>query len=253
MFASETQSLSTPAAEESFPSPFQRAVLVFVRPGTAWAGLRERSQWWFPFLLVPIVNLLGAGLTYYRAQLPAMLEAMEERVANGEMSAEQLQAVERIYGGPTGMMITVGSVIVVMVLLTLLIGLLLWFTVGFVLGAPFRYRHALEVASWSSLVTLPSTVLTYVMAWFRGSMRGVHIGFGVLLPEAGSGDRLLRALGVFLDWIGPFGIWHVAVAVLGAAVLSGAPRKSVAWALGVLYLVSGLFAAALAALLPGGA
>jgi hypothetical protein len=40
---------------------------------------------------------------------------------------------------------------------------------------------------------------------------------------------------------------------MGAVVLSGAPRKSVAWALGALYLVSGLLAAALAAVIPGGA
>ena len=102
-------------------------------------------------------------------------------------------------------------------------------------------------------MSVPPVILWDALAWIRQSMHGVHVGFGVLLPDAGPEDKLLRALGVFLDWIGPFGIWHVAVAVLGAAYLSGAPRKSVAWALGALYVVSGLIAAGLAALIPGGA
>jgi hypothetical protein len=239
-------------ASEPGLSLFERAVAIFVRPAAAWSGLRERAQWWFPLLIVLFVTLLGTGLLYSRAILPDMLGGMEEKVANGEMTAEQLQRIEEFYRGPAGLGFTLGTGAVAMPLVTFFIALLVWFAVGFILGSPLRYRHALEVTAWSSLVTLPPALLSYVMAWIQQSMRAVHTGLGVLLPEAASGDRMLRALSVFLDWIGPFGIWHVAVAVLGATWFSGAPRRSVAWALGVLYLVSGLCAAGLAALIPAG-
>jgi len=254
MFPSDSpEPPAAPSAAPEHLSPIQRANAIYVRPAAAWDGLRERAQWWFPFLLVLILTLLGSALIYHRAQLPTILEAMEERVTNGEMTADQLDKIEGFYNGPAGVALMLGTTAVSLGALPFLVALLVWFAVGFVLGSPFRYRHALEVSAWSSLVTLPPVLLWDVLAWIRQGMRGVHVGFGVLVPEAAPDDKMLRALGVFLDWIGPFGIWHVAVAILGAAILSGAPRKSVAWALGTLYVVSGLLAAALAAVIPGGA
>ena len=254
MFPSDSP--EPPAALAAAPadlSPIQRAIAIFFRPAAAWDGLKERAQWWIPLLVVLVLTLAGSALIYHRAQLPTILEAMEERVTNGDMTADQLDRIEAFYNGPAGVALMLGTTAVSLGALPFLVALLIWFAVGFVLGSPFRYRHALEVSTWSSILTLPPVLLWDVLAWIRQSMHGVHVGFGVLVPEAAPDDKMLRALGVFLDWIGPFGIWHVAVAVLGAAVLSGAPRKSVAWALGTLYLVSGLLAAALAAVIPGGA
>lgn len=241
-----------PAAEPGPLSPVRRAFAIFVRPAAAWGGLRERAQWWIPMLVVLLVTLLGSLVIYHRAQIPTILDAMEERVSSGQMTGEQLQRIEDFYNGPSGLALMMGTTAVSLAAVPFIVALLVWFAVGFVLGSPFRYRHALEVATWSSLVSVPPVVLWDALAWVRQSMHGVHVGFGVLTPEAGPDEKLLRALAVFLDWIGPFGIWHVAVAVLGAAYLSGAPRKSVAWALGILYAVCGLIAAGLAALIPGG-
>ena len=242
---------ATPAVASPTLSPLQRAIAIFLRPAAAWDGLTGRAQWWIPFLLVLIVLLAGAAITYQRVQLPTILDTMQERVSSGEMTQEQLQRIEDFYTGPAGLAVMLGSLALSFAVIPFVVALLIWFAVGFVLGSPFKYRHALEVGTWSSLVAIPQATLQYVLSWIHESARGVHVGFGVLLPEAGPDDRLLRALGVFLDWIGPFGIWHVVVAVLGAAALSGAPRKSVAWALGTLYLVSGLVGAGLAALVRG--
>jgi len=244
---------AAPVAGPASLSPVQRAIAIFTRPGAAWEGLSERGQWWIPYLVVLIVTVAGYAIIYQRAQLPTILDAIEERVSSGDMTQEQLQSIEAFYSGPGGLAVMLGSTTVTFAAMPFVVALLIWFAVGFVLGSPFRYRHALEVSTWSSLVTLPPIALWNTFAWVRQNMHGVHVGFGVLMPEAGADDKLLRAVGVFLDWIGPFGIWHVAVAVLGAAALSGAPRKSVAWALGTTYAVSGLLAAALAALAPGGA
>ena len=56
-------------------------------------------------------------------------------------------------------------------------------------------------------------------------MKGVHVGFGLLLPDADTPSRLSVGLGVVLDALGPLSIWYVVVMVLGAAALSGAPRR----------------------------
>jgi hypothetical protein len=52
---------------------------------------------------------------------------------------------------------------------------------------------------------------------------------------------------VLLDAIGPFSIWFLIVGIIGASTLSGAPRRSVSWVLGLLYGAMWVFVAALAA------
>jgi len=108
--------------------------------------------------------------------------------------------------------------------------------IGFVLGVPFRFRLALEATSWASLITIPTQLLVFGLAWSRETMRGVHVGFGLLLPEPDTPSKVLTGLGFFLDSIGPLSIWYVIVLVIGASALSGAPRRSVAWVVGGLYL-----------------
>jgi hypothetical protein len=83
-------------------------------------------------------------------------------------------------------------------------------------------------------------------------MRGVHIGFGVLLPPQDAPTKLSVGLGVFLDGIGPLALWYLWVAIVGAAALSGAARRPVAWTLGILYLVLLGFGAGLAAVFTPG-
>ena len=131
--------------------------------------------------------------------------------------------------------------------LVCLIALVIWFGVGFLLGGTMKYRWALEVAAWSQLVAIPAVVISSALAWIRSSS-DVSIGFGVLLGNPDSPGRLVAGLRVFLDAVGPFEIWHVAVAVLGAAALAGKSRKSVAWVLGGFYGVVTLVRAVLASL-----
>ena len=82
--------VGAPSAEPGSPSPIQRAIAIFVRPAAAWGGLRERSQWWIPMLGVLLVTLVGSVLIYHRAQIPTIMDAMEEKVSSGQMTAEQL-------------------------------------------------------------------------------------------------------------------------------------------------------------------
>jgi hypothetical protein len=164
------------------------------------------------------------------------------------MEPEQLQHYQRFFDSPAGLVFNLGSQIIVFPVLLFAIALVIWFGVGFVLGTGMRYRLALEVACWSFLIRLPELILATVLYWFRGSMVGVHVGFATLLPEAYPPSKMHSALAVLLDAIGPFAIWYVAVGVLGAAALSGAPRRSVAWTLSVLYLVIMVFIAGLTAL-----
>ncbi len=246
---SSSVTFDTPAPEvEPSPSVFRRAVTIFTRPSEAWVGLRQHTQWWFPMLVMMALAVGTSALLYHRAVLPMMSENLDQQVANGQLDAARAERMERFFDSPSGMMLSVGPQILAVPIVTLVVALLVWFGVGFVLGKSFKYRLALEVAAWSSLISIPAYILTSVLAWTKQTMRGVHVGFGILLPVMDPPSKLNTALGVFLDALGPLSIWYLVVGILGASALSGAPKKSVAWVLGILYLVLTVFMAALSAM-----
>jgi hypothetical protein len=228
-------------------------VAVFARPHRAWGGLDRQAQWWFPLVLIVLLSAAIAAGLHDRAILPMMREAWDTQVANEQMTEQQVEQIEQFMAGPAGRVMTLVQQVVIIPLIYLLSALVLWFGIVFLLGRKMSYRLALEAVSWSGLVTIPAQLLTFAVAWSRETMRGVHVGFGILLPEGDAPSRLHVALGVVLDAIGPLSLWYVAVLVLGAAALSGAPRKPVAWVVGSLYLVLVILFGALGALFTPGA
>jgi hypothetical protein len=250
---SETVSAAgMPAAEGASLSVWQRAVAIFTRPAAAWAGLERRSQWWFPLSIMIVVSAGFAALLHERALLPMIMESWEQAVADGRMTPAQVDRAESFMRGPIGMCMTIGQQVIFLPILMLLSALMVWFGVAFILGKKFRYRLAFEVVAWSMLVTIPAQLITAAIAWSKETMKGVHVGFGILVPDSDPPSKIGAALGFFLDAIGPLSLWYLAVVIIGAATLSGAPRKSTAWTVGGLYLVLVLFFAALTAVFTKG-
>lgn len=233
-------------------SLWERAVAVFARPAHAWSGLESRSQWWFPLVVMVLLNAAFAAALHQRALMPMISESWEEAVADGRMTAAQVDKMEAFMEGPIGMAMTMGQQVIAWPIILLVSALGVWFGVGFVLGRKFRYRLALETVAWSSLVTIPAQLLGGALAWSRETMRGLHTGFGILLPESDPPSKFMTALGFFLDAIGPLALWYLAVVIIGAAAVSGAPRKSVGWVLGALYVGVTIFFAALGAMFSRG-
>jgi hypothetical protein len=235
------------AAPES-SSLIARTIAVFVRPAHAWNGLERHVQWWFPMLVVSLAVAAFSLVLHDRVMVPMSLSGMEQQVADGKMSAQQLEDAERFFSGPAGRAFLTVWTVIVTAAMTFIAALAMSFGVGFVLGAKLRYRLALEVAAWSSLVTIPTYILTAVIAWGRETLQGVHVGLGILMPEPETPTRLSEGLGAFLDALGPLSIWYLIVAILGASALSGAPRRSVAWVMSVIYLALAVFGAAMKSL-----
>lgn len=249
---SEQPEALTDAPRSPGLTAWERAVRVFVRPADAWEGLEHQVQYWIPLVVVLVLGLGVTAALYDRAILPMLVTQYDDAVISGQMTQEQADKVIGFMSGPTGLLMSVIQQAVFVPIVTLLVAVVLWFGCGFVLGTKFRFRLALEVICWASLVRLPETIVTFAIGWFTETLKGIHLGLAALLPEPEVPSKLHAGLSVFLDAIGPFGIWYLAVAILGASALSGAPRKNVAWVLIALYLaLAGLFAAVAAAFTPG--
>jgi hypothetical protein len=161
-------------------------------------------------------------------------EQLDAQIASGAIDASGAAKAEQIMESAVMGPIVSAMAAVSNAVLTFALALLVMFGVGFVLGARFRYRLALEVVCWSALVWLPQQLAFFALAWSQQTMKGIHFGLAAFLPEADPPARWHTMLTVLLDAFGPFNIWYVAVAVIGCSALSGAPRRSVAWVLGGL-------------------
>jgi len=232
------------------PGLWARVAAVFVRPARAWDGLESRALWWFPMLLSAVVTSVTMMLVYERSYLPMMTEGMERQVADGQMSAQQLERTQAFFAGPVGRAINTGFQLVGVALVTFFTGLVVWLGGAFILGRErFNYRLALEVAAWSGLVTLPGFLLHNAIAFAQGvAIKDVHVGFGALLPEPETPSRVMTFLAAVLDGLGPLSLWYVVVATFGLAALSGAPRKSAGMVMTLLYLVMVVVGAGIASL-----
>jgi len=234
-------------------SPIARAVRIFARPATAWDDLVERGQWLAP-LLASLVLWAGLqALCFDHVTVPMMQDAWNDAVSAGRMEQAQMDKMMAFFSGPTARWIVVGQQAIFWPILTLLVALVVWFGGGFVLGTKLRYRQALDVVCWSGLVSWPAIVLTFALAWQRQTFKGIHLGLGALIPEGETPDKLRTGITMFLDFFAPFEAWRIAVAVIGVAALTGAPRRNVAWVLVALYLAFGAFLAAVNALFNPGA
>ena len=251
---SSSVSASEHASLEGEPSlsPFARVAAIFTKPAAAWAGLERRAGWWLPLLIMTLCGVVFTVTLHERAILPMITERWEQMVDSGQMTSQQYERMESGMRGPAGLIMTAVQQVIAWPVIMLILALLVSFGVGFVLGTRLRFRLAFEVVTWSSLVLLPSYLITWFLAWSRETLKGIHLGLGMLVPEADPPQRLQVALTTLLDAIGPFNLWFLAVAILGATALSGAPRKSVMWVMIGLYAAMTVFMAVMAAVFTPG-
>lgn len=242
-----------PAESPPRLSPIERTIRIFAKPSAAWDDLKERGQWWFPLLLGLVLWVVLQGVAFDHVTVPMMLDQWSNAVANGRMEPEQAQRMEQFFTeNPAARWIVLAQQTIVWPIAVLFQALIVWFGAGFVLGTRFKFRQALDVTTWSGLIKIPQLILFFVLAFQRQTFQGVHLGLGMLVPEAETPGKLQVGLTAFLDFVGPFEVWWGIVLILGVSALTGAPRRNVAWVLVSLYLAFGvLFAAANAFFNPG--
>lgn len=232
----------------------ERCSRVFFSPSTAFEGLQGTGRWWIPLLIVVLIEVGLGFVCYQRVMVPDTLARMEQQVTSGQMTPEGYERVrEQFVESNSGMGFTLGVIAVAIPIIYLLQALVVWFGAGFVLGAKFRFSQALGVVAWSGLVGIPGSLVRYAYGWTQESLKGLHLGLGVLLPEPETPTKLLTGLTVFLDAISPFTAWYLFLVVIGTATLAQMPRRNVAWVLVTLYLAFVAFSAAVAALFSPGA
>lgn len=199
----------------------KRMVGVFVSPGATFEAVRARvgvADWLVPLILVMIV----IGMSMY--MLTPIMDEMNAALR-----------VSTVIGA------TFGIAIMLFVIAAILLGL-----ARLVLGGETTYRHVLAVSSYSSLVNIPSAIVTVPLAIAKESIE-VQVGLGLLLPDS----MAESFLAYFLNALNVFSVWQYALTAIGLGIVSGISTKKAAIGVFVLFILYALGSAALLGWLKG--
>ena len=205
----------------------KRMVGVFVSPGATFEAVRARvsvADWLVPLILVMIVSGVGMYML-----TPLMDEEMNAALKDAGEHAQAIGRVSTVIGAAFSV------AIMLFVIAAILLGL-----ARLVLGGETTYRHVLAVSSYSSLVNIPSAIVTIPLMIAKESME-VQVGLGLLLPDS----MAESFLAYFLNTLSVFSVWQYALTAIGLGIVSGISTKKAAIGVFVLFILYALGAAAL--------
>lgn len=204
----------------------KRMVGVFVSPGATFEAVRARvsvADWLVPLILVMLVSAVSMYM---------LTPLMDEMNAALKDAGEHAQTIGRVS--------TVISAIFAVAIMLFVIAAILLGLARLVLGGETTYRHVLAVSSYSSLVGIPSAIVTVPLMIAKESME-VQVGLGLLLPDS----MAESFLAYFLNALSVFSVWQCALTAIGLGIVSGISTKKAAIGVFVLFILYALGSAAL--------
>jgi uncharacterized membrane protein YidH (DUF202 family) len=248
----EPESIREPLGAEGGEAPpparnfFSRLGGVYTAPREAFTEIGRA-----PRLLVPIIVavILGLGSTWYitrKVDLQAAMEAqLEDAVAQGRITAEQMEQQLALMSNVVGKGTVVMGGVSTLLLCLVIAGFMKLFSLF--AGAENRFRPLLAVSLYTTIaVSIVTTVLMAVVLQFKqpGEVTATDLrsvitsNLGSLLEgvlEPGALPKFVMGLARGIDI---FNIWMIALLAIGAAAVSRKLKTSTAalW-LGCAYAV----------------
>ena len=232
-------------------SQVERVVDTFIAPSKTFTDILRSTSWWLPFVIFMVVSAVSAfaidqkiGYDSVAEQAVQQSQMTQERLASltPDVRAKVMhqQAVATKYTSYVGG---------IFFLLFALVGALLnWATINFGFGAKTTFGQNFALQMYSSLPMAIKSVISIILIYAgvgtdNFNMRnpvGTNLGFYMADSAA-----WIKAAGAFFDI---FGLWALALAVIGLACISGKSKGQAAvvvfgWWFVLLLVVTGLAAA----------
>jgi hypothetical protein len=223
-------------------------VRVLFSPGEVFASVERQvthKDWVVPLIIVAIVSLISMQflMPVIHAETADQLRArLEQREG---MTEEQIESTLETMTKASTITTTVGAPVGAAVWLIIQAGLLLLLA-NFILGGHGTFKKVLAVTSYTSLVAIPTAIVTVPFVLAKGSVQ-VQIGLGLFLPASVDQGFLFH----FLNSVNFFSIWQYGLIAIGLAAVAGVSTKRAAYGAYALYLVLMLAMGALRSLSGG--
>jgi hypothetical protein len=197
---------------------------VIVEPIKAFKHIKEKDDWWIPFILLVVVTWI-----FLMISGPALARITAQKMAEMGVDREIPKFVEYIkyLGAPIGTLT-----------MWLLMSVIIWF-LGNSFGADWDFTKALDLYAYSSVVQVIRTLLSTVIILIRGipnimTFQDLNVATGLNLLFAPPNPRLYA----LLSGIEVFTIWQFILITCGISEITGISKKKAAWVSVITYLLT---------------
>ena len=224
-------------------SQIERVVDVFVAPSKTFKDILRSSNWLLPLLIMAII---GMGSAFAVDRTVGYTAVAEQQMMKNSMQADRInsltpdQRANAIAMSAKWTRISTYCSFIFILIFVAVHSLLLWATFNFGLGAKTTYGQVFAVVMFAGLPKALIWVLSIVLLFSGVGLDnfdaqnpvGTNLGYYMTSPA-------LKALGSGLDI---FGLWALALLVLGMAIISKKTIGQAAavvvgwWLLGMLAL-----------------
>lgn len=197
---------------------------IIFEPGKAFAHIKEKDDWWVPFILLVVVTWI-----FLWTSGPALARITAQQMSEMGVDREIPKFVEYIkyIGAPIGTLI-----------MWLIMSVLIWF-LGNSFGADWDYTKALDLYAYSFVVQALRSILTTVILLVRGipnimTFKDLTVATGLNLIFSPENPRLYA----LFSGIEVFTIWQFVLIAYGVSEITGISKKKAAWVSVIIYLVT---------------
>jgi len=232
-------------------SQVERVVDTFVAPSKTFTDILRSSSWWLPFLLLVLVTMASTAVVDKKIGFDRVAE---QSVAQSPASEEQMaqltpqQRASQIHRIALGQKYGSYAAAIIILIFVAIIALLYWASLNFGLGAKTTYGQNFAVCMYAGLPKIFIGLLNIVFVYAGVNTENfdlnnpVGTNIGYYLTDS---SQWIKVAMSFFDI---FGLWALALTVIGLAVISRKTKAQAAmvavgwWLLG-LVLLAGMTAA----------
>ena len=214
-------------------SQVERVVDTFIAPSKTFTDILRSTSWWLPLVIMVIIT---ATMGFAIDRTVGFNAVAEQQMTKSPSQAERMNSLpadQRAHAVSMSAKFTkifTYAAFVPILIFVALHALLLWATFNFGLGARTTFGQVFAVIMYAGLpkifVSIVSVVLLFAGVGTENfdiqNPVGTNVGFYITNSPA------LRTTGSFIDF---FGLWSLALLVMGMAIIS---RKSIGQAAAVV-------------------
>ncbi|HEY4011104.1 MAG TPA: YIP1 family protein [Acidobacteriaceae bacterium] len=236
------------ASEERPLSQVARVVDTFVAPSKTFADIRRNASWWLPFLLSILVSILFVSAAGKQIGWETMAH---QNIDKNHFAADRINSLPKdqqaiAYQGAAKQTEIVSYGFPLLILLfAAIVSLLWWASLKFGLGAEAKFSQIFAVYMYAALPKMLIYILAAILLYAGVGLDNfdmqnpVGTNLGYYLPTT---SPALRAAGSFIDI---FGLWALALAVIGTAIVTRKKPSQTAivvvgwWLVGLMLATAG--------------
>lgn len=197
---------------------------IIIEPGKAFEHIKEKDDWWIPFIGIVIVTIIFLWITG-----PAMTRIQAQQMAQMGIDREIPRAAELLKYILAPLAALIGF---------LFVSLILWF-LGNSFGGDWNYIKALDLYSYSSVIQIIRSILNTSLLLVRGTpnittFRDLNVATGLNLFFSPENPKLYA----FLSGIEVFSVWQFILIAYGISEITGISKKKAAIAAVILFIIS---------------